>query len=590
MEIYFELVSDADAVRRACEELSLSEFLGFDTETTELSPFRGDLRLVQLSDGRKTKVFDMKPFRERGSLAENESLAPLRKLLAAESPRKIAHNAKFDARWVKHNLGIDVGGIVDTMLASQLIAAGDTDRRHSLADVSSYFLGVELDKTQQISDWSGELSRDQLEYAARDAVTMIALREKMTERLTHDGLVDVAELEYECVAPVAAMEQNGFFLDRTRWLNQLEGVKISQAKLSDELQDMLSAGVAQASLFGRAELNLDSHAQVADALRNIGVPVSVSTRASELLPLADEYPAVAKLLEYRGFAKSLSSFGENILEFIELKTGRIHSDFRQIGAPSGRFSCSNPNIQQIPHTEEYRRCFRAPDGRKLVVADYSQIELRILAEFSGDENFIRAFQSGADFHATAAAQVFNIKPEDVSAEQRTFAKRLNFGIVYGIGASRFASMTGLKQNDAENLMRRYFATYRKLDAWLRGASQKVLKERISRTASGRMVRHRFDENNREEIGNAQRYAKNIPIQGTSADILKRALRILHDEISQTSTKLVNIVHDEIIVETDETSAPEVAKILESSMLKAAEKYVKNVPVKVDVKISDEWTK
>src|SRR5690606_33666296 len=162
--------------------------------------------------------------------------------------------------------------------------------------------------------------------------------------------------------------------------------------------------------------------------------VEGTTRAGALLPLAEKYPVVAKLLEYRQVAKASSSFGENILEFIEPATGRIHADFRQIGAPTGRFSCSNPNLQQIPHEAEYRRCFLAPEGRSLVIADYSQIELRILADFSEDRNFIDAFVSGQDFHSMTAAQVFGITPEEVTADQRSFAKRLNFGVVYGIGA------------------------------------------------------------------------------------------------------------------------------------------------------------
>ncbi len=201
------------------------------------------------------------------------------------------------------------------------------------------------------------------------------------------------------------------------------------------------------------------------------------------------------------------------MEFIQPKTGRIHADFRQIGAPTGRFSCSKPNIQQIPHEEAYRRCFRAADGKKLIIADYSQVELRILAEFSRDQNFINAFVSGEDFHTTAAAQVFNIKPEDVTPDQRNFAKRLNFGVVYGIGSQRFAMMTGLKQTDAEDIMRRYFATYRGLDAWLRDAARKVVTDRTARTASGRMMRFRYDEHDRKAISLAQRNGKNMPIQG-----------------------------------------------------------------------------
>jgi len=591
MEIYFQLITDAETLRKVCEELGKEDFLGFDTETTALDPYDGMLRLVQLSTGRDTKVIDLKPFATRGDLRTSAELAPLRDLLSAPKPIKIAHNAKFDAKWISHHLGAQLGGAFDTLLASQLIAAGDQDRRHSLGEVTSYFLGTELDKSEQVSDWSApELSQSQIEYAARDAATMIPLREKIVEKLKSDELVKVAKLEFDCVVPIAQMELNGFYLDEARWREQLERVKVSQAKVALELQQMLAAGVAQASLFGMTEINLDSQTQVTDALKNLGVPVPETTRGWQLQPLAADYPVIAKLLEYRGVAKSLSSFGENILEFINKKTSRIHADFRQIGAPTGRFSCSKPNIQQIPHEENYRRCFRAADGKKLIIADYSQVELRILAEFSKDQNFINAFVSGEDFHTTAAAQVFNVKPEEVTAEQRSFAKRLNFGVVYGIGSQRFALMTGLSQSNAEDIMRKYFATYRGLDSWLRDAARKVITDRAARTASGRLARFRFDEEDRKAISLAQRNGKNMPIQGSSADILKRALHLLHQKISGTSARLVNIVHDEIIVEADAAEAEATAEKLEKAMCAAGEEYISKVPVKVDVKISDEWTK
>jgi DNA polymerase-1 len=286
----------------------------------------------------------------------------------------------------------------------------------------------------------------------------------------------------------------------------------------------------------------------------------------------------------------MSSFGENILEFIEPQTGRIHADFRQIGAPTGRFSCSKPNLQQIPHEKEYRGCFVAPTGKRLVIADYSQIELRILAHFSEDRNFIEAFESGQDFHSATAAQVFGITSDDVTPDQRSFAKRLNFGVVYGIGASRFAMMTGLSQTEAENTLRKYFATYPRMDEWLRMQSNNVVTQRQTRTASGRLAKFNFDENDRASLAAALRYAKNMPIQGTSADILKRALRLLHNDLRGTSGKLVNIVHDEIIVECDVSDADSTAKLLESAMLRAGREFVSRVPVKIDVHIADEWTK
>ena len=591
MEIYFNLVSDADGVRKAVEEMSASEVIGFDTETTELDPYKGEIRLVQLSNGKNTQVIDLKPFGTGETLRTHPGLAPLRDLIASDKVTKIAHNAKFDAKWVRHHIGTELGGVYDTYLASILVAAGEGDRRHGLADVVQFFLGQTLDKSEQVSDWAAnELSHSQIEYAARDAAIMPEVREKLDERIRESGLEQVLALENECVMPLAEMELNGFYLDQPRWREKLDLVRVSQAKAADELQDLLSAGVAQASLFGRAEINLDSQAQVTDALIGLGIPMPDSTRAWQLEPLATEYPVIGKLLEYRGFAKAMSSFGENILQFVTPSTGRIHADFRQIGAPTGRFSCSKPNLQQIPLEADYRRCFVAPEGQKLVIADYSQIELRILADFSGDENFVNAFVSGQDFHTTTAAQVFGIKPADVTPDQRSFAKRLNFGVVYGIGAPRFAMMTGLSQSDAENTLRRYFATFPRMDEWLRKAAKSVLTERQTRSGSGRLAKFRFDETDRASVGAAQRYAKNMPIQGTSADILKRALRLLHDEIRPTSAKLVNIVHDEIVIECDTADAENISQILESSMLRAGEEFVSKVPIKVDVHVANEWAK
>lgn len=587
--IQFQYVVDPDGVRRAVDELCRSGTLGFDTETTEIDPFKGRLRLVQLSTGRNTYVFDI--YKLGDDPRSSDELAPLRDLLQDAGVQKVAHNAKFDLKWVRHHLGCETNGIFDTFLASVLIAAGDGDRRHSLADVAKFFTDVELDKTEQVSDWNApELSGSQLQYAARDAQVMLSLHEQMADRLAADGLTRVAQLEFDCLMPIAEMELNGIFLDTDRWREQLEKVKAAQATAAAELQEMLAAGVAQASLFGRPEINLDSQQQVMDALRNLGVPMPNSTRAWELQPLAEQYPAVAKLLEYRAVQKAMTSFGENTLEFIEPATGRIHADFRQIGAPTGRFSCSNPNLQQIPHEAAYRRCFRAPDGKKLVIADYSQIELRILADFSGDENFIKAFESGQDFHKMTASQVFNVKPEAVTSEQRSFAKRLNFGIVYGVGASRFGLMTGLSQSEAEDTMRKYFGTYRNLDAYLRNSGRSVIEGRIARAGSGRMLRIRYDENDRASIGAARRYGVNMPIQGTSADILKRCLRLLHEELRGTSGKLVNIVHDEVIVECDAADADSIAAKLDDAMVAAGKDFVSRVPIKTDVHIADEWAK
>src|SRR6476661_1668887 len=593
MSTRYRVIKDEQTLRQAVEQLSTHQVIGLDTETTELDPYYGRLRLIQLATPSGVQVIDVDAFRN-GDPKKAEALAPLRNLLAAPRPIKILHNAKFDAKFIKHTLATDLGGIFDTLLASQLLGAGDIEERHGLEAAASRYLNETVDKTQRLSDWDFELTEAQLEYAARDAAVLLPLREKLIERLKADSLIDCARLEFDCVMTVADMELTGFYMHKDRWLEQLAIVEKRRTQLAEELQSVLAEESLQGTLFGgpqRNEINLDSHQQLTQALNRLGIPVPDSTRNWKLQPLAAQYPVIATLLEYRTVQKALTSYGENMIELINPVTHRLHADFRQIGAPTGRFACTNPNIQQVPHAVEYRRCFSGhPEGRKLVIADYSQIELRILAEFSGDRGFINAFNSGADLHRVTASQVFNASLDQVTKEQRDFAKRLNFGVVYGIGAQRFALMTGLSQSEAENVLRRYFTTYRQLDTYLRDAADRAVSERQARTASGRLVRFRYDENDRQQISMTQRNGKNTPIQGTSADILKRALRLMRDELRDTNAKIVNIIHDEIVVETDADHGEEIAAKVERVMCAAGEEYLKTVPVKVETEIADEWVK
>ena len=592
MSASYQLITNGEELRRATDELFNKQAIGLDTETTELDPYLGRLRLVQLASADNVYIVDLNAFRD-GDFSKSEALEPLRQLLAAPRPIKIAHNAKFDAKFIKYNFGVDLGGLFDTLLASQIVSAGDIEERHGLNAIAARYLNEEVDKTERLSNWEFELSEAQLQYAARDAAVLLPLRDKLIEKIRSLDLIQCAQLEFECVMPVVDLELTGFYMDKRRWLEQLTIVEKTRAELANELQEMLGEGVAQASLFGpsRANINLDSQLQVTDALNRLGIPLPDSTRNWKLQPLAAQYPVVAKLLEYRTMQKALTSYGHNVIEFINPKTGRLHADFRQIGAPTGRFACTNPNIQQVPHAAEYRRCFMGyPEGRRLVIADYSQIELRILAEFSGDQGFIDAFNSGADLHRVTAAQVFNVAQDQVSKEQRDFAKRLNFGVVYGIGAQRFSMMTGLSVTEAENVLRRYFATYRGLDTYLRDSANRAVSDKQARTGSGRLVKFNFDASDRQQVSMTQRNGKNAPIQGTSADILKRALRLLNDDLRDTSAKIVNIIHDEIVVEVDEGESEDVAQKVERAMCAAGEEYVTTVPVKVEWQIASEWAK
>ena len=566
MNTKYQLIKTEDELRKSVESLSSHQVIGLDTETTELDPYYGRLRLIQLATPDGVHIIDLDAFRNGGDgdLLHADALAPLRNLLSAHRPVKIAHNAKFDAKFIKHSLGVDLDGIFDTLLASQLLGAGDIEERHGLEAVASRYLNEAVDKTERLSNWNLELSEAQLEYAARDAAVLLPLREKLIERLKADSLIDCARLEFDCIMTIVDMELTGFYMHKDRWLEQLAIVEKKRGQLAGELQDVLAEESSQGTLFGgpqRDEINLDSSQQLTKALERLGIALPDSTRNWKLQPLAAEYPIIATLLEYRTVQKALTSYGQNMIELINPTTGRLHADFRQIGAPTGRFSCTNPNIQQVPHAVEYRRCFSGhPEGRKLVIADYSQIELRILAEFSGDRGFINAFNSGADLHRVTAAEVFNVTLDQVTREQRDFAKRLNFGVVYGIGAQRFSIMTGLSVPEAENVLRKYFATYRQLDTYLHEAANRAVSERQARTGSGRLVRFRYDEHDRQQISMTKRNGKNTPIQG------------------------------EIVVEADASEADEVAQKVERAMCAAGEEYVKTVPVKVETEIADEWVK
>src|SRR6266446_2256502 len=400
MNTTYKIIKTGDELRTTVESLGTHGAIGLDTETTDLDPYTSRLRLIQLATPAGVHIIDLNAL-GNGDLSKQDAMSSLRYLLSAPRPIKIAHNAKFDAKFIKHNLGVDLGGIFDTLLASQLIGAGDIEERHGLETVASRYLNEVVDKSERLSNWNFELSEAQLEYAARDAAVLLPLREKLIERIKSLDLIQCAQLEFECVMPVVDLELTGFYMNKERWLEQLAIVETRRGELANELQEMMGEGVAQASLFGpsRANINLDSQLQVTESLTRLGIPLPDSTRNWKLQPLAIQYPVVAKLIEYRTMQKALTSYGQNMIEYINPKTGRLHADFRQIGAPTGRFACTNPNIQQVPHATEYRRCFTGhPEGRRLVIADYSQIELRILAEFSGDQAFIVAFNSGADLH------------------------------------------------------------------------------------------------------------------------------------------------------------------------------------------------
>jgi DNA polymerase I-like protein with 3'-5' exonuclease and polymerase domains len=579
----FTLVSDEAALEQALGAISRHQVIGVDTETTALDPLRGRVRLLQLATPDQTFVIDL------FQLPALEHTG-LRDLLSSAQPIKVFHNAKFDVKMLLHHFDVEVRGLFDSLLASQLIGAGRNEGGHGLAAVSDRHLGELVDKSMQLSDWAGTLSDAQYEYAAKDAALMLPLYARLSSRLYELSLQEVAKLEFECVLPIAAMELAGMALDAECWRRLVIDLERAHELLSDELKRELAAGVPQLTLFGEPpSINLDSPTQVMEALERMGIKVE-GTRSWQLAPLAKEHHAIEKLLEYRSVQKLLSSYGVAVLEHINPVTGRIHADFRQMGATGGRMSCSDPNLQQVPNTPEYRACFRAPAGRKLVIADYSQIELRILADWSQDTALVKALMSGEDLHRVTASQMLGIALEEVSKEQRAAAKQLNYGIMYGLGAQGLGARIGCSVEEAEVLLRKYFDAYSGVAVFLRDAADRAVTDRESRTRSGRLIYFSFDANDRGQVAGAQRLGKNAPIQGSSADITKRALSLLYEALKPIDAKIVNCIHDEIVVEVTEAQAEECATILEREMITAARELISSVPVTVDIAIADAWLK
>lgn len=580
----YKLITEAGDLAQVVIDLRGEPVIGFDTETTGLDPHTAKLRLIQLATPQTSFVIDC--FR-----CAPDQLKPVLDLLASPRPVKIAHNAKFDAKFLMRHCGARLGGIFDTILASQLISAGDENDRHSLEAVANRYLSLQLDKTAQTSDWSRELSEYQLEYAARDAQVLLPLRERLLEKLGEMDLLLAAELEFDCVLSIAALELAGVYLDAERWRDLVSRIRVEHDRVAEELHRELAAGSQQMSLFGGAaeRINLDSPAQVKEALARIGILVE-DTREWTLSKLARKHPVLEKLLEYRHLSKNLSSYGEGMLDYINPATGRIHADFRQIGTPTGRITTSSPSLQQIPHTADYRSCFRAPAGRKLVVADFSQIEMRILADFARDEALLAAFDSGADLHRMTAAQMFGVPLDQVTPRQRESAKGLNYGLVYGMGAEGLAGRIESSVKEAEVLIERYFTAYSGVERWLNNAAETAVRERRARTASGRLWIFHLDPNDRAQLGALKRVGKNAPIQGTASDIFKRAMTLLDRALLSRDAQIVNSIHDEIVVECDESIAEEVKQIVVRKMIEGAKEFLPRVPVEVEAMISDAWLK
>jgi DNA polymerase I len=395
---------------------------------------------------------------------------------------------------------------------------------------------------------------------------------------------------------VGDMELAGVQIDEARWRKIIEDVTVQRDKAADELCEILQPATMQTTMFGVPSINLNSNIQLIETFAKLGVDLPDTMEATLV---RFNHPAVTKLLEYRGLEKTLSAFGESVLSLINPKTKRIHPDFNQYGADTGRFSCTRPNVQQIPATSDFRKCFIAAPGYKLVTCDYSQAELRILAELSGDPAFVDAFKSGADLHTLTASQMFGVPIAQVEKPQRNAAKAINFGLAYGMGPGGLAPRLSVSLDEAKELISRYFKAYPGVQKWLDKAAKDAVRVGYSATSLGRKrfynlpdesLKRVSEDDYRKQIAAIERQGKNTPIQGSNADMTKLALIYLRDALKGWDARTVNTVHDEIVVEARVDQAEEVKHIVEREMVRAGNAILNNVPIVAEAALADYWSK
>ena len=554
--------------------------LGLDCETTGLDPHIHTIRLIQIAGpNRPVMLIDLP------QIAPCDR-HPLQQILSSPV-LKITHNGKFDWQFLAQAGLQPATPFFDTQLAYRVLTAG-LKTGLSLQTLAQKLLNIELDKTQQVSDWSKPLTSKQLQYAALDAAILLELYPILVKKLERSHLLKIAQLEFHCMPAVAQMELNGMLLDLSRW--QTLGAKLAGDRDAalHQVRQLRIADNAQISLLPEITdtINPNSPQQVLAALQAAGIPVN-STNQKELVPLARQYPVIRALLDYRHLSKITATFAASLPKHIHSVTGRIHPTYYQIGARSGRFSCRNPPLQTIPRDTAARTCFVAAPGHQIVQADYSQIELRIVARLSGDTQMQRAYRRGEDLHRLTAALVTGKEINAVSEEDRRLAKAINFGLIYGMGAAKLQSYAetkygvSLSLEQAKAFRKRFFEAYAGVAEWHETIKRSYIRGiKESRTLAGR----------RRRWADQPRLAEllNHPVQGLNADITKLALVKLVKTLADTGAKLVCTVHDEILLECPVIEVEPVSRLLHQCMIAAAQKFLHPIPVTVDVKVSASW--
>jgi DNA polymerase I len=586
-------LSTREEIREFVKKISTLKEFCFDSETTSINPLDAELVALTFSWKKGTGYLIHLPESQKET---HDIVDIVRPVFENPSIMKIGQNMKFDIQ-VLANYGVEVRGpLFDTMIAHYLL---EPDMRHNMNLLSESYLGYSPVHIESLIGEKGNNQKNMrsvpvdklMEYAVEDADVTYQLKEVFEPRIKAEDLGDLADnIEMPLINVLAAMERNGVILD-------LDDLKSITKNLRE---DIISLEKEIYSLAG-TEFNISSPKQLGDILF-IRLKIDENARVSKtkqfitneeiLQRLTNKHPIIEKVLEYRGLKKLLSTYVEALPLLVDKKTGRIHTSFNQAVASTGRLSSNNPNLQNIPVKDargrEIRKAFVPAKGHIFFSADYSQIELRLMAHLSRDKSMIADFLSGNDIHAATAAKIFNVEISDVTREMRSRAKTANFGIIYGISSFGLSERLTIGRKEAKELIDGYFNSYPGVKIYMDESIKKARETGYVTTMFGRKRFLRdIHSHNQVVRGNAERNAINAPIQGSAADIIKIAMIRIFNRMKSENflSKMILQVHDELIFEVEKS---ELEKLREMVIFEMSNAVRLDIPLKVDWGTGNNW--
>ena len=610
-----------------------SRVMGLDVEATGLDPYTARLLLVQLSTEKEIYIINV-------GRVKNETLRYLFRLIKDADIEIVGHNLKYDLKMVYHNFSILLSNVFDTMLAEAFQLSGVSKKFPSYAGLIDKYFNVRLPKNirmEFVGKENFEFTEEQLVYSANDVKYLLPLRKILSEKLAKNQSQEMWDLEMRLEPMVTLMEYQGMLLNSERW-RELAG---NSAEKSEEYYNKIESYLAErfdyfagqytngleaaenmriTESFDRKykrealsllkvkdeiisvlvpQINLNSPIQMLNVLQGLGVPTK-SSSAKELQKYAG-HDFIDLLFKYREYYKAGHAFGEEFLTKINPITGRIHGNFDQQGAATGRFSSSGPNLQNIKSGIDYRSCFLARDGYKFFTADYSQIELRILAEISREPLMIEAFQNGEDLHKLTASIIFDKPMNKVTGKERDRAKNVNFAVVYGTTEWGLRYNFGWPLDVGKKYLERYFNQYTTLKEFIDAVGHQVIGRRYSTTQYGRKryftLPDRLHRGHMKLINKTKRQGVNHAIQGGSADMIKLNLCNMFwnnpfdiDPEFPDLFRVLLTVHDEGDGEFREDLEERAVEFIGQSMTDASKPFLNDVPVEYSVKVDTCWRK